>query len=388
MNLRSPLFALGLITTALLTACGGSSSDDGSVSAVDSSTAGETGASSETSVDDSGSSFDVGSSGDSATPSDGGGEDATVTDTGTAIDPEAPGPYSTTKSNPTVGGNGAHLIVPTGAAPASGWPAVVFAHGFLLKPTDYDVILDHVASHGFVVLSVDYPGSLFSIDHRNVRDAILAGRTALAGGTVTGAPKVDATKIAAAGHSLGGKGAIWAVSAEPKLAAGLAFDPVDGNPSPLGGMPSDSQPMLVPTETAKITQPMGFFGATQSRCAAPPTFPGAPSQACAPEMLDAAHFFGGTTASTQKYLWTVWDYGHMQFLDNSMCGTTCSSCVAGKSDPDARKKAVGGVAVAFLRKVLLSDASMQTWLDGAQKAKLVTDTLLWDGTTTRPACPM
>ncbi|MGZ3451023.1 MAG: alpha/beta hydrolase [Polyangiales bacterium] len=307
-------------------------------------------------------------------------ETSVTSDSGPTIDPSAKGPFDVVVSETKVGTNNAHLIAPKGAPPPSGWPAVVFAHGFQLATNNYDDILKHVASHGFVVLSVDYPGSLFSIDHRDVRDAIVNGRAALVANMVTGAPKVDPTKTASMGHSLGGKGAVWATIAEKAFTAGLALDPVDGNPSP-GGMASDKTPVLAPTETAKLTQPIGYFGATQSHCAKPGPF----SQACAPEALDAAHFFAGTPGT--KYLWTVFDFGHMQFLDNAMCGFTCDSCVAGKSDPAPRKTAIKAVSVSFLRRHVLGEADYQKWLDGSELDKDVTAKLIWDGKTAKPACP-
>jgi chlorophyllase len=331
-----------------------------------------------------------GSGDDSSSPGDAtGGETAASetsveggsTDAGPTVDPSKPGPFEVVVSETKVGTSNAHLLAPKGAPPGGGWPAVVFAHGFQLAVNNYDDVLKHVASHGFVVLSVDFPGSLFSIDHRDVRDAIVNGRKALVASMVTGAPKVNPLQTASMGHSLGGKGAVWAAIVEKAFAAGLALDPVDGNPSPMGGGPSDKMPVLAPTETAKLTQPIGYFGATQSHCAKPGPF----SQACAPDTLDAAHFFAGTPGT--KYLWTVYDFGHMQFLDNAMCGFTCDACVAGKSDAAPRKSAIKAISVAFLRRHVLADAGQQKWLDGSERDALATAKVIWDGKIDRPACP-
>jgi len=306
-------------------------------------------------------------------------------DTSAAVDLSAPGPFGVNISNATIDGRAVHLLAPKGAAPASGFPAVVFAHGFLLKTTDYDQLLSAVAAWGYVVLSVDFPGSLFSIDHRDVRTAIIAGRDALLAGKVTGAPKVDGTKIVAAGHSLGGKGALMAVLADAGFAGAFPIDPVDGNPSPLGMTPSEKTPKLAPTETPKIKVPVGYVGATQSRCVKPPAFPGAPAQACAPETLDAATLYATTPAP--KYLWTMLDVGHMQFLDNPMCGTSCDACAAGKADVGVAKKAVASLLVAFMRFHLDGDAAAKSWLDGDAHKALVAKKALWDGTSSKPTCP-
>ena len=317
-----------------------------------------------------------------ASASDGAGSDAGGVDGGgTAPDYSVLGAHATAIKGATVSGNTVHCIYPSDAAPSAGFPGVAFAHGFQLNPPDYDQLLTHIASWGFVVCSTDYPNSLFSFDHRNVATALTNTRAAMAAGTIAGVPKVDATHIAAAGHSAGGKGAVMAVLADAAFVAALTFDPVDGNPSP-GGTIDAAHPKLAPTETAKLTIPMGYFGATQSHCTAS-TFGATP---CAPTGLDAAAFFAGTPTTISKYLWTVWDFGHMQFLDNPNCGFTCSACAAGKSALDPRKVAIKSTAVAFLERYVRGDASAQSYLDGAKRDANVTAKNFWDGKATLPAC--
>jgi hypothetical protein len=258
--------------------------------------------------------------------------------------------------------------------------AVVFAHGFQLKPTDYDLTLGHIASWGYVVVSTDYPGSLFSIDHRNARDALIKAKDALVAGSIAGIPKVDPAKIAASGHSLGGKASVMAILADKAFVAALAFDPVDGNPSPTGGTPDDAHPKMIPTETAKIAVPVGYFGATQSRCVKSSFGP-----ACAPEGADAAAFFAATPTTIPRALWTVFDFGHMQFLDGA-CGFACTACTDGKGDLAARHTAIDAIAVAFLQRHVDGIAAAQTWIDGAKRDAYVTAGVLWDGVVAKPAC--
>ncbi len=316
-------------------------------------------------------------------------DDATGPDDAGTAPPDyaAKGPFAVVSGTVNVAGRPARIHAPNAATPPGGWPAVVFAHGFMLKTTDYDDLLTHVTSWGWVVLSVDYPGSFVDVDHRAVRDAIVAGGNALVSGAIGGAPKIAPAKVAAAGHSLGGKGAIMAVLAEDAFAAALAIDPVDGNPSPVGGGPTEKAPQLAPTQTAKLAVPVAYFGATQSRCAKPPAFPGSPSQPCAPEALDAAKFFDGTPGAIPRYLWTLFDFGHMQLLDNPMCGTSCDACVAGKSDTLPRRRATKALTVAFLVRHVEGDASAEPWLAGATHDELVSAKALWDGKSERPPCP-
>jgi hypothetical protein len=364
---RSPR-ALAPLLVLALAACGGS-----------------TNVSDTTPVDDA-STVDSTPPGDDAStlPDTNGGVDSTSpTDTAPppAVDYTQVGSHTVAKKDATVSSNSVHCLFPSDAPPAAGFPGVAFAHGFQLATTDYDQILSHVASWGYVVCSIDYPNSLFSFDHRNVATALTNARTAMAAGTITGVPKVDGAHIAAAGHSAGGKGTVMAVLADPAFVAALTFDPVDGNPSP-GGMIDAAHPKLAPTETAKLKVPMGYFGATQSHC----TSGTIGATACAPTGLDAAAFFAGTPATTPKYLWTVWDFGHMQFLDNPNCGFTCSACAAGKSAIDPRKVAIRSTAVAFLERHVRGDASAQSYLDGAKRDANVTAKNFWDGKATLPAC--
>jgi len=350
--------------------CGGSDSSEVATPAVDSSI--------DVSADGASDAIADTSSADSTPPSD------------TPSDSELTGlgPCAVTKGDATVDGRALHWFSPGCSVPAEGFPAVVFAHGFQLKPNDYDDLLGHVASWGFVVASTDYPGSLFSIDHRDVAKAIVAARQAMVDSKIAGLPKIAQKLVAASGHSLGGKGAVMAALQEPAFAALLTFDPVDGNPgNPLGGTPDAAHPALIPTESAKLVVPSAFFGATQSRCKKPPSFPGAPSSACAPEKLDAAAFDASIPASVPHHLFTLFDFGHMQFLDNPKCGIACDACVAGVSDPSVRRSAMKAIAVAFLRRRLGADLAAQTWLDGAKHDAFVTSGALWDGKSATPACP-
>jgi hypothetical protein len=66
------------------------------------------------------------------------------------------------------------------SAPGRGCRWCFFAHGFQLAVGNYDGLLAHLASWGYVVVSVDYPGSILAVDHRNVPRALIAARTSLA----------------------------------------------------------------------------------------------------------------------------------------------------------------------------------------------------------------
>jgi hypothetical protein len=295
---------------------------------------------------------------------------------------ESAGPCPVTKVDGRISANGVHVLVPGCAVPSAGFPAVVFAHGFQLTTTGYDQLLGHLASYGFLVASVDYPCSLLTCNHLHVGTAIVAGKTALIAGSISGVPKVDPTKIVASGHSLGGKGAFLAVLADATFAAALAFDPVDGNPgNPLSGGATDPQhPQLTPTSVARLTLPVGLFGAALSHCKGSRLA----LSACAPTNEDA-FAFAAALVKDQHSLWTVADFGHMEFLDDPHCGLLCSACVAGTSPVEPHLLAVEAISVAYLQMTLLGDMTNVGYLNGEQLAAYVSAGTISTGATA-PAC--
>ncbi len=95
------------------------------------------------------------------------------------------------------------------------YPLVIHSHGFLDARSGESYVLDHLASHGYVVVSADYPLSNGGApggatiddvanqpgDARFIIDQVLA-MSAAPGGPLSG--KIDAERIGASGLSLGG----------------------------------------------------------------------------------------------------------------------------------------------------------------------------------------
>ncbi|MDB4929523.1 MAG: hypothetical protein JWM10_2007 [Myxococcaceae bacterium] len=260
-------------------------------------------------------------------------------------------------------------------------PLVIFAHGFQLGVGNYDGLLSHIASWGYVVVSIDYPGTLLSVDHRDVPRAMIAARTALAQG-VAGFPatgRIDANRTVVMGHSLGAKGAIMAVLDEPAFVAAVALDPVDDNPSPIGGV-SDATPSIAPEQMGRLTRPLALFGATQSRCA---QF----GQACAPEGSNYLRFAAAAPAGARVGLYPLSNFGHNDFVDTA-CGFQCSVCARGAAPLDSRARALRFLAVAFLERYVRGDEALQPYVAGEGRDSFVASGALWDGrTATLPRCP-
>jgi hypothetical protein len=82
---------------------------------------------------------------------------------------------------------------------------------------------------------------------------------------------------------------------------------------------------------------------------------------CAPSADNFQQFY--MAAASPAYQLTVAGADHMDWLDNPNCGFTCSACTAGTADPALSRKATRRLNVAWLRRYLFDDTSMDTWLD-------------------------
>ncbi len=301
-------------------------------------------------------------------------------DAGPREDLGARGPFTVATWTGSVTGVSGTTRIHYPSSGAGRHPLVVFAHGFQLGTNNYDGLLTHVASWGFVVASVDYPGSLLGVDHRGVPTAIAAARAVLEAGRVDfpGRDRVMAGRSVAMGHSLGGKGAVMAVLTDRAFVAGVALDPVDDNPAPLGSV-SESAPSIAPERMGGLARPLALFGATQSRC-------GLLGAACAPEASNWQRFAESAPAGVTVGRFPLNNFGHNDFVDTA-CGVQCAVCARGAAPIDTRARALRLLTTAFLFRYALDDARYQGWVNGAERAALVRAGLLWnEDPATLPAC--
>ena len=119
----------------------------------------------------------------------------------------------------------------TAAAPA---PAVSFGHGFLSAVDLYDSTMDHLASHGYIVIATTSEGSLLP-SHANfaldIRQCLtwLEQQDVLAGGWLLGA--VDEAKFGVSGHSMGGGASALAAAADARIKCVATLAAAETNPS-------------------------------------------------------------------------------------------------------------------------------------------------------------
>ena len=113
-------------------------------------------------------------------------------------------------------------------------PVVIMLPGFSTGQRGYKIYSQHLASHGFFVLGIDFPksGIIYRARHDENAQQVLQTLDFLDDKRSPTYGKVDLNYIAAAGHSLGGKIAFYAASLDPRIKVILAMDPVNSGGAP------------------------------------------------------------------------------------------------------------------------------------------------------------
>jgi dienelactone hydrolase len=162
-------------------------------------------------------------------------------------------------------------VVPAGGR----FPVVLFSPGSGWLPTDYSLLLEDLASHGYVVVGLAGPSLACVVrlpDGREVTQAqavperlavedLLFARTQLAALDVAeDSPvrgRLDLDRVAAVGHSLGGVAAVAACAEAPGLRVGVNLDG-DFTPPALTG--EARQPLLyVTTESSPMADALRWW---------------------------------------------------------------------------------------------------------------------------------
>lgn len=137
----------------------------------------------------------------------------------------ASGPFAT--SSTTVSGagvtgfGGGRIFYPTSTSEGT-FGAVVIAPGFTATSGSYASLAARVASHGFVTFAIDTNSTLDFPDSRGQQ--ILAALDYLTRSSPV-RTRIDASRLAVAGHSMGGGGTLAAANSRSSLQAAVALQP-------------------------------------------------------------------------------------------------------------------------------------------------------------------
>ncbi|MEI8255147.1 MAG: CocE/NonD family hydrolase [Deltaproteobacteria bacterium] len=269
--------------------------------------------------------------------------------------PAGTGPYTVTRTTPAV--TGATVVVFDPAVPAgTRAPIVMFKHGFQLSTANYATMLAQIASHGYIVVSVDSGGGLIGGPTQvQERDAVI---TALGWAVSSAAPfaaHADAAHVAAMGHSRGGKIAVMVAAADPRVSALVGLDPVNAC-GPGQAYSADCPDVTMGAFAPVLSMPIGLMGETAD--AAGGFMP------CAPAAQNYATIYRATSASTWVASWTIAGAAHMTFTDDGG-GFAGAFCAAATGNVATIREEILTLAVAFLDRHLHGDTSRDPWLTGA-----------------------
>jgi predicted dienelactone hydrolase len=193
----------------------------------------------------------------------------------------------------TVSGfGGGTIYYPTDTSQGT-FGGVAFAPGFLASSTNYTWVGPRLASHGFVVITIN---TLNRIDQPPSRgDQLLAALNHLTTSSPV-AGRVDPNRLAVAGHSMGGGGSLEAALDRPSLQAAVPLQPWNQTKSWTGiGVPTMIIGAEADTTAAVATHSEPFYE----------SIPAAAEKAYV-ELNGAEHRVGTTADNTQAKFMLVW----------------------------------------------------------------------------------
>ncbi|KAK6117203.1 hypothetical protein DH2020_049082 [Rehmannia glutinosa] len=240
------------------------------------------------------------------------------------------------------------------------FPVLLFLHGYLLYNSFYSQLIQHIASHGFIVIAPQ----LYLITGPDANDEIKTTAEItnwLSQGLNHFLPphvQPNLKKLALAGHSRGGKVAFAfslthnksSPTTSPKFSALIGIDPVDGMEKGKQTPP----PVLTYTPHSFDLDGMGVLivGSGLGEVKRNPLFP-----PCAPKGVNHEDFYN--ECNKPAYYFVAKDYGHLDMLDDDTKGirgkATYCLCKNGECREPMRRF-VGGVLVAFLKAYLEDDS--------------------------------
>ncbi|KAK9288309.1 hypothetical protein L1049_016760 [Liquidambar formosana] len=239
---------------------------------------------------------------------------------------------------------------------AGEFPLLLFLHGYLLYNSFYSQLIQHVASHGFIVIAPQ----LYAVAGPDTSDEINSA-AAITNWLSSGLQKLlppnvqpNLSKLGLAGHSRGGKTAfalaLKKAATSLKFSALIGVDPVDGMDK---GKQTPPPVLTYVPHSFDLDMAVLVIGSGLGEVKKNPLFP-----PCAPKGVNHEDFYGECRAPACYFV--VKDYGHLDMLDDDTKGirgkSTYCLCKNGKAREPMRRF-VGGIVVAFMKAYLEGDFS-------------------------------
>lgn len=250
------------------------------------------------------------------------------------------------------------LIATPSETQAGEFPVLLLLHGYLLYNSFYSQLIQHVASHGFIVIApqlytVAGPDTTEEI---NTAAAITKWLWEGLQGFLPKSVKADLRKLGLAGHSRGGKVAFALAlkkSVTSKFSAIIGIDPVDGTDK---GKQTNPPVLTYVPRSFDLNMATLVIGSGLGEIKRNSLFP-----PCAPNGVNHKDFYNECRRPACYFV--VKDYGHTDMLDDETPGIRGKAshclCKNGKSREPMRTF-VGGIMVAFCIAYLKGDLSALT----------------------------
>ncbi|KAI3980980.1 hypothetical protein MKX01_025545 [Papaver californicum] len=263
------------------------------------------------------------------------------------------------------------------------FPILVFLHGFLLYNSFYSQLIQHIASHGFIIIAPQLYHCAGPDSSDEIKSAAAITEWLSDGLSSVLPPTVlpNLAKAALAGHSRGGKVAFaLALSYSSTNKSGsnstnnpsikysvlMGIDPVDGmdkgkqTPPPV----LTYAPQSFDLDMAVLVVGSGLGEIKRNRFFPP----------CAPKGVNHEDFYNECQAPACYFV--VKDYGHTDMLDDKTEGirgkVSYCTCKNGKTREPMRKF-VGGIMVAFMKAYLEGDPSYLNDITGGKETRVPVD---------------
>lgn len=131
------------------------------------------------------------------------------------------------------------------------YPAVTFAHGFTVHPDRYRSTMEHLASHGYLVVAPESYTSFWFPSHQGFANDLRYSLDYMEARNVDPGSwlfeQVDTAHVGMTGHSMGGGSSILATAADPRVRALATLAAAETNPSAIDQMSNIDVPVRLLT---------------------------------------------------------------------------------------------------------------------------------------------